>query len=75
MNISPGEIKYSLWRARVWITSPGEQGHSLGRAKNRWLRELDIFHPKIPICNFPMPKFDSKSCLIVSKHEKALETI
>ena len=53
--------------------SLGEKGHSPGRAKTGSTRELDIFHPKNPNCNFPMPKFDPKSCLIVSKHEKALE--
>jgi len=34
-NSSPGELRYSLWRARVLTTSPGEKGHSPGRAKNR----------------------------------------
>ncbi|KEH38244.1 hypothetical protein MTR_2g065545 [Medicago truncatula] len=33
------------------------------------------FSPQNPNFNFPMPKFDPKTCLTISKHVKALKTI
>jgi len=61
--------------SRPLNNSRGEQDHSPRRAKTGSSRETKHFSPKNPNFNFPMTKFDSKSCLIVSKHEKALEII
>ena len=68
LNNSRGEHNYSLWQAHIWTTCRW-------RAKTGSSRETNIFHPKSPNFNFPMPNFDSTSCLIVSKHEKVLELI
>jgi len=75
LNNSRGEHNYSLWRAHIWTTRYGEQDHSPMQAKTGSSRETKHFSPKNPNFNFPMPKFDSKSCLIISKHEKSLEFI
>ena len=50
------------------------QEHETGDAVIVQLSGKTHFSPQNPNFDFPMPKFDSKTCLTISIHDRALKT-